>query len=65
MDWIFIGVLFGSIVTSTHSTREACEGRAVILKEKGVVGKCQGSPVQISSLVSSTAGIITATPCYK
>lgn len=41
MNWIFIGLLAGSLVTSGHDTREACEGRAVIAKEKGVErGKC-------------------------
>lgn len=40
MTWIFTGLLLGSIVTSSHDSREACEGRAVLLKEKGVNGKC-------------------------
>jgi len=44
MDYVFIGILLGSLVTSTHPTREACEGRAVMLKEKGVVGECEPAP---------------------
>lgn len=40
MKWIFIGMLLNSIVTSDHDSREACEGRAVLLREKGVIGKC-------------------------
>ena len=40
MNWIFIGLLLGSTVTSQHDTREACEGRRVVLAEKGVNGKC-------------------------
>lgn len=41
MNWIFLGLLAGSLVTSAHDTREACEGRAVIAREKGVErGKC-------------------------
>ena len=28
--WIYIGIFLGSIVTSQHDTREACEGRAVV-----------------------------------
>jgi hypothetical protein len=40
MDWVFIGTLVGSLVTSTHSGRETCEGRAVMLREKGVIGRC-------------------------
>ena len=41
MNWIFIGILAGSLVTSGHDTREACEGRAVIMREQKVErGKC-------------------------
>lgn len=40
MSWIYVGLLAGSLVTSTHDSKEACEGRAVTLKEKGVIGKC-------------------------
>ena len=38
--WLFIGILLGSIVTSSHDTKEACEGRRVVLTEKGVNGQC-------------------------
>lgn len=54
MNWIFIGILAGSLVTSTHNDKEACEGRAVTLKEKGVVGKCEAAPS--TSLTSFGAG---------
>lgn len=41
MNWIFIGLLAGSLVTSQHDTREACEGRAVVAREAKVErGKC-------------------------
>lgn len=40
MNWLLIGTLLGSIVTSNHDTREACEGRAVLLREKGAAVKC-------------------------
>lgn len=36
MNWIFIGLLAGNLVTSGHETREACEGRAVIAREAKV-----------------------------
>ncbi len=40
--YIFIGMLLGSIVTSTHDNREACEGRKVVLIERGVTdGRCE------------------------
>ena len=38
--YIFVGLLLGSLVTSHHDTKEACEGRRVTLAEKGVVGRC-------------------------
>ncbi len=46
LQWVFIGYLLGSTVTSQHDTREACEGRAVMLREKGVVGQCVQVPGQ-------------------
>lgn len=36
MNFILTGILLGSIVTSGHDTRELCEGRKVMLAEKGV-----------------------------
>lgn len=40
MNWLLIGTLLGSIVTSGHESREACEGRAVLLREKGATAQC-------------------------
>lgn len=53
MNWIYIGLLAGSLVTSTHDNKEACEGRAVTLKEKGVIGKCEAAPQALTSRDSS------------
>ena len=45
MNWIFVGLLAGSLVTSQHETREACEGHAVIAREAKVErGKCVELP---------------------
>lgn len=44
MNWIFVGTLLGALVTSTHDNREACEGKAVVLREKGVAGRCEEAP---------------------
>lgn len=44
MNWIFIGLLAGSLVTSTHETEEACLGRAEMLRKKEVVGRCERAP---------------------
>ena len=40
MKYLFVGMLLGSIVTSSHDSEEACKGREAILKEKGVIGQC-------------------------
>jgi hypothetical protein len=56
MTWIFVGILAGSLVTSTHDNKEACEGRAVTMKEKGVIGgRCTETP--------STSTSWTLSPC--
>jgi hypothetical protein len=39
--YVLIGILLGSIVTSVHDSREACEGRRVVLAEKNVVAECK------------------------
>lgn len=51
--YILIGILLGSIVTSTHDSREACEGRKTILAEKGVVAECKA--------INSSSGTLTGT----
>lgn len=54
MNWIFIGLLAGSLVTSAHDTREACEGRAVIAKENKVErGKCFELPTGYATITGS------------
>lgn len=37
MMYILVGILLGSMVTSSHDSREACEGRKTLLAEKGVI----------------------------
>jgi hypothetical protein len=57
MNWICIGMLAGSLITSTHDTREACEGRAVILREAKASAKCVELPKGTSSLISNGSTI--------
>ena len=40
MNWVFTGILLGSIVTSQHESKELCLGRKAMLTEKGVIGDC-------------------------
>ena len=49
MEWTLVGILLGSIITSQHPSREACEGRAVVLREKGVQNVRCGEPPSITS----------------
>lgn len=56
MIWVLIGVLSGSLIISKHESREACEGRAVLLREQKVSAKC----VEIDAL--SVTGMYTITP---
>ena len=44
MNWICIGLLAGSLITSQHENREACEGRAVVLREAKAMAKCVEVP---------------------
>lgn len=40
MTWFLIGWLLGTPISDHFDKREACEGRAVVLREKGFSGKC-------------------------
>lgn len=53
MNWLLIGTLLGSIVTSGHDTREACEGRATLLREKGASVQCHDQRPGNSTSTSS------------
>jgi hypothetical protein len=63
MKTILIGMLLGSLVTSEHDGREACEGRKAMLAEKGVTSlQCVAPPV--SSLSSTGTTILNGMLCY-
>lgn len=59
MNWILVGTLLGSIITSQHDSREACEGRAVLLKEKNANVKCIEQSITTFS-THSCSGVV----CY-
>ncbi len=44
MEWVYIGIVAGSLVTSLHPNKEACEGRKAILAEQKIAGKCVEAP---------------------
>ena len=51
MNWIFIAVISGSIVTSGHETKEQCLGRKALLSEQKIEGKCVEAPSRTSGLI--------------
>lgn len=55
MKYILIGQLLGSFLHSEHDSREACEGRAVLLREQKAIVQCVVAP---SNLTYSTTGTI-------
>lgn len=62
MEYIFIGMVAGSLVISSHTSREACEGRTVLAREKGVSGKCIGMPAGSTVLSAPSGSFIPAGP---
>lgn len=52
MNWVLIGTFLGSTLMSVHDSREACEGRAVVLREAKAAVICVQAP-------SNTIGITT------
>lgn len=61
MTWFLIGWILGTPISDHFDKREACEGRAVLLREKGFSGKCVELD-QVSSAVSWGTGSITISP---
>lgn len=44
MNWIAIGLVAGSLVTSLHDNKEACEGRVATLRDSKILAKCVEMP---------------------
>lgn len=53
MNWICIGLIAGSLITSLHDNKEACEGRAVTLREAKASAKCVEMPSQIGAYTTT------------
>ena len=62
MKWILIGMLAESLLTSGHETREACEGRAVVLREQKAAVKCVEAPSPVNPFSTSGNNILVM-PC--
>lgn len=62
MNFILIAFLSGSLITSIHDTREACEGRAVILREaKATDVQCVARSTPRTSLSTRSEGFSLCT----
>lgn len=53
MNWIFIGMLFGSTVISAPYDREGCEEMALAMRERGVIGQCRN----VAAASATAAGL--------
>lgn len=40
MKWILVGYMLNTLLAQSFDTREACEGRAVLLREAKATAKC-------------------------
>ena len=58
MKYILVGWLLGSLITSEHDTREACEGRAVILREAKVTAKCVDLNISGTSYYGTSGNLL-------
>lgn len=50
MSWLLIGTIAGTLIAQPFADREACEGRAVVLREAKVMVKCVEMPSSSSGL---------------
>ena len=62
MEYLLIGTLLGSIITSEHKDREACEGRAVLLREAKASVRCVEKPVVGIQFYTTSPGTIQLVP---
>ena len=67
MEWLLIGTLLGSTITSQHATQEACEGRRVMLEKlkAGVRATCVQAPGNIYTGSISLGYYNTPTVCLS
>ena len=51
MNWILVGVIAGSVITSSHDTKEACFDRKATLSEQRIPAICVLAPSNSSELI--------------
>jgi len=62
MDWIFLGIIAGSIITSAHPSEEACLGRKAVMEKQHIAGICVKAPSNSVGLTSSSSNVIQLLP---
>ena len=55
MKYVMIAILMNSLIASLHDSKEACEGRAAMVREKVGNAKCVEAP-GVSGFASSYPG---------
>lgn len=53
MSWILIAVVAGSLVVSSHDTKEACSGRVATLAEQKITAKCVEAPTAYGTITGT------------
>lgn len=61
MDWVLIGIVAGSLVTATFTSKEACMGRVSTLRDSKIEAKCVEAP-KPSFSITNGGGFICLTP---
>lgn len=59
MNWICIGLLAGSLVTSLHENEEACRGRQAMQSKAGATSDCYKMPSKGLFGTSYSGNILT------
>ena len=62
MDWIFLGIIAGSIITSALPSEEACLGRKAVMEKLHIAGICVKVPSNSMGLTSSGSNVIQLLP---
>lgn len=68
MEYLLIGTLLGSIITSEHKDREACEGRAVMLREAKASVQCLQKHITALNFgysIGPGGTVSTSRACYQ
>lgn len=63
MEWIYVGVILNSILTSGFPTEEACLGHKAMLEKQKVYGVCVATPA--AHFITGSSGTIFLGPNFS